>query len=100
MRNIPEVKYIYNDKGTKMANCFILYMEDKRYFFSYDTCMFYMKYERDILYITKLCNYRSVTTSKQMNSMFKALHIPYTAKEYYEHNKGKVIAVNLCKRDE
>lgn len=99
MRNIPEVKYIYNDSGRKMLNCFILYMEDKRYFFSYDTCMFSMQYERDILYITKLCNYRSVTTSKQMNSMFKALHIPYTAKEYYEH-EGKVIAVNLCKRDE
>ena len=99
MRNIPEVKFIYNDKGNKMANCFILYMEDKRYFFSYDTCMFAMQYERDILYITKLCNYRSVTTAKQMNNMFKALHIPFTVKEYYEH-KGKVIAVNLCKQDE
>ena len=99
MRNIPEVKFIYNDKGNKMANCFILYMEGKRYFFSYDSCMFAMQYERDILYITKLCNYHSVTTAKQMNNMFKALHIPFTAKEYYEH-KGKVIAVNLCKQDE
>ena len=101
MRNIPEIRFIYNNNGKKMANCFILYMEDKRYFFSYDTCMFSMQYERGgILYITKLCNYRSVTTAKQMNSMFKELHIPYTAKEYYEHDKGRVIAVNLCKRDE
>ena len=85
MRNIPEIRFIYNNNGKKMANCFVLYMEDKRYFFSYETCM--------------LCNYHSVTTSKQMNSMFKALHIPYTAKEYYDHNE-EVIAVNLCKRDE
>lgn len=99
MRNIPEVRFIYNNNGKKMANCFILYMEDKRYFFSYETCMFSMQYERNILYITKLCNYHSVTTSKQMNNMFKALHIPFTAKEYYDHNE-EVIAVNLCKRDE
>lgn len=99
MESIPEVKFIYNDKGTRMENCFILWVEGKRYFFSYGTCMFAMQFERDILYITKLNNYRSITTAKQMNSVFKALRIPYTAKEYYE-SKGKVIAINLCKQDE
>lgn len=99
MKNIPEVRYLYNDKGNIMPRCFLLYMDGKRYFFSYDTCMFSMQFERDILYITKLSNYRSVTTAKQMNNAFKAMRVPYTAKEYYE-SKGKVIAINLCKQDE
>lgn len=99
MRNIPEVQYIYKGNGNIMANCFILWMDGKRYFFSYNTCMFYIQYERDVLYITKLCNYRSVTTSRQMNQAFEVMRIPYTAKEYYE-SKDKVIAINRCKQDE
>lgn len=99
MRNVPEVHYIYNDKGNMMANCFILIANGVRYFFSYNTCMFSMQYARNILYITKLCNYRSVTTARQMNNAFKAMRIPYTAKEYY-NSKDTVIAINLCKQDE
>ena len=99
MTHVPEIEYLYNTQHKQVANCCIVYLDGACYFYSYRTCMFKLERSRHLYYITKYSNYRSNTTSKQMNLFFKSRGIPFTAAKYYDSTTN-VIAINLCKRDE
>lgn len=76
-----QIEYLYNTKGNKMDNCILVHDGKHSYFFSYNTLMF--TYYRKTYIIKRNSTYRSNTTSRQMNSAFKALGLNITAKEFY-----------------
>lgn len=84
-------KVINESTGKPLNNCLIVWVDGVAHFFSYETKMFEYELGCDL---TPRSGYRSHTTSKQLNAVFKQLGLNVNANRFYNLATGVPVDVN------